>query len=71
MKEVTLYSTGCPRCKMLTMQLNNKKVEYNLVDDQGEIASRGIQTIPVLEVDGRLMKFPEALNWVNNYRAEA
>lgn len=33
MSEVTLYSTGCPRCRVVTMKLDAKKIPYKVVDD--------------------------------------
>ena len=29
--EVTLYSTGCPKCKVLVAKLNNKNINYNTI----------------------------------------
>lgn len=63
---VTLYSTGCPRCNVLVQKLDNKGIEYDVVNDVDIMTEKGIETVPVLEVDGQLMKFPEAMKWVEN-----
>lgn len=61
---VILYSTGCPRCNVLVQKLNSKGIEYDVVNDVDVMTEKGIETVPVLEVDGQLMKFPEAMKWV-------
>ena len=30
---VVLYSTGCPKCKVLEKKLNADKIEYSISDD--------------------------------------
>lgn len=63
--EVTLYSTGCPKCKVLGAKLDWKNINYNVVSDINVIISKGINTVPVLEVDNNLMEFKTAVDWVN------
>ena len=62
---VILYSTGCPRCNVLTQKLNSKNIEYTVVNDVKVMENKGIETVPVLEVDGQTMQFKEATDWVN------
>ena len=63
--QVTLYSTGCPKCKVLVTKLDGKNINYNIVSDINVIISKGINTVPVLEVDNNLMDFKTAVDWVN------
>lgn len=63
--QVNLYSTGCPKCKVLKSKLDNKNIAYNTISDTDIIISKGINTIPVLEVDGKFMDFKEAVDWLN------
>lgn len=63
--QVTLYSTGCPKCKVLVTKLDNKNINYNVVSDINVIISKGINSVPVLEVDNNLMDFKTAVDWVN------
>ena len=63
--QVTLYSTGCPKCKVLVTKLDGKNINYNVVSDINVIISKGINTVPVLEVDNNLMDFKTAVDWVN------
>lgn len=62
---IILYSTGCPRCNVLTQKLNSKNIEYTVVDDVEVMENKGIETVPVLEVGGQMMQFKEATDWVN------
>lgn len=62
---VTLYSTGCPRCNVLVQKLDNKGIEYDVVNDVDVMTEKGISTVPVLEVNGQLLQFKEAVDWVN------
>ena len=62
---VTLYTTHCPKCNVLTAKLNEKGIPYEEVDDVNTMISKNIMTAPYLEVDGNLMDFVNAVNWVN------
>lgn len=62
---VILYSTGCPRCNVLIQKLDSKGIRYVTVNDVDVMTKKGIETVPVLEVDGQLMQFKEATDWVN------
>ena len=61
---VILYSTGCPRCNVLKQKLDSKGIRYVTVNDVDIMTEKGIETVPVLEVDGQMMKFPEAMKWI-------
>lgn len=65
MTMVILYSTGCPRCNVLVQKLDSKNIEYTVVNDIDIMTEKGIETVPVLEVDGQLMQFKKATDWVN------
>lgn len=62
---ITLYSTGCPRCNVLKQKLDSKNIEYTVVNDVDIMTEKGISTVPVLEVNGQLLQFKEAVDWVN------
>ena len=63
---VILYSTGCPKCKVLKKKLEAKGIEFNEVNSTKELIELGITQVPVLKVDGNLYEFMEANNWINN-----
>ena len=60
-----LYSTNCPRCKILEAKLNSKGIEFEIATDINEMERLGIQTAPVLKVAGEMMDFGRANKWVN------
>lgn len=62
---IVLYSTGCPRCKVLKQKLSNKGIKYSEVNDRSVMLNMGLDEVPVLEVDGNKMGFLEANNWIN------
>lgn len=64
--EIILYSTGCPKCQVLTKKLNDCKLIYSVVSDVETIKSLGIDAVPVLSIDGELYSFSQANKWINN-----
>ena len=62
--KVTLYSTGCPQCKVLKQKLDEAGVEYNIIGDIDLMLSKGLTAAPVLEVDGEMMSFKQACDWL-------
>ena len=63
---LTLYSTGCPKCKVLKSKLDGKQIEYTIIEDIEVMKNKGFNSLPVLEVDGTMYEFREAVNYVNN-----
>ena len=62
---IILYTTHCPKCTVLTKKLNAKNVQYTECADIEQMRDKGIDQVPVLEIDGRLLNFSEANAWVN------
>lgn len=63
---IKLYTTGCPKCKVLKKKLDEKGLSYVECADTDEMVSKGIISVPVLEVEERLLQFSEAVEWANN-----
>ncbi len=64
---IILYSTGCPKCKVLEAKLKSKGIGYAEINDVEVMQARNMMTLPCLEVDGNLMNFTEAVQWVNKW----
>ena len=65
MGKVILFSTHCPRCKVLTLKLQQKGVEYEEVNDMEQMKAKGFQEVPKLELeDGTVLGFKEAVDWI-------
>lgn len=67
---IKLYSTHCPKCRVLETKLKSKNIQYVEITDVDEMVKKGFQAAPILEVDDKIMKFAEAVQWVNNYVGE-
>jgi glutaredoxin len=63
---IIMYSTHCPKCLILEKKLNEAGVDYKVCEDQQIMEEKGFDFMPVLEVDGQIMGFGEAVKWVNN-----
>lgn len=63
-KNVILYEHGCPRCKVLKMKLDQKNIIYETVNDVEIMKAKGFSEAPKLEVNGVVMGFKEAVDWV-------
>jgi len=63
-ERVILYSTHCPRCKVLTKKLQDAGVQYEEINDIEIMKARGFNEAPKLEIDGVVYGFKEAVNWI-------
>ena len=66
MDKIILYSNNCSRCKILKRKLDDNKINYEIIDDVDTMIDKGLSTVPVLEINGRMLDFKEAVEWVNN-----
>ena len=66
MSEVVLYSTDCPKCKILKKKLDEKAVVYSYILGAEQMIAKGYTTAPMLEVDDKILGFPDAVRWVND-----
>lgn len=62
---ITLYTTHCPRCKVLKAKLDSENIDYEVVEGEEAIREKGFVTTPLLEVDDKVLTFAEAMQWVN------
>lgn len=62
---ITLYSTDCPRCKMLENKLDQFGINYTICKDKNTMLKYGFSFLPVLKVDDKFLNFKEAIRWIN------
>ncbi len=62
---VVLYTTGCPKCKVLEAKLAQKGIKFSIEEDLDEMIELGYQSAPLLKVDGNIMEFGAAVKWAN------
>ena len=67
---ITLYTTHCPKCRVIEKKLSQKNIEYKEISDQEVMIKLGFKSAPVLEVDGKYMNFGDANRWLMNYEGE-
>lgn len=68
--KMILYSTDCPRCKVLEKKLEQKKIDFEVnknLEDILEIASKiNMSSAPLLEVDDEVLGFEQANKYINS-----
>lgn len=66
--DIILYTSHCPKCKVLEVKLQKAKVDYKEVEiNQNNIdylISNGIMSAPCLKVDGEMLEFTKALEFL-------
>lgn len=67
---IVLYSTDCPKCKILKQKLDSKSIRYTVCDSVDDMLALGIMQVPVLSVEEELYGFQQANEWVNHYQTE-
>lgn len=63
--EVILYTTDCPKCKVLEKKLDVKNITYTIVKDVLTMQQLGIYSSPCLSVDEKILDFTQSINWIN------
>ena len=65
--KVILYSTGCPKCKILEAKLKEKNIQYKEVTDVEEMVNMGLKQVPWLKTEaGEMLNFENAIQWLNS-----
>lgn len=63
---ITIFSKeGCPKCRVLKMKLEQKGIQYEDRHDVEKLQELGFKSLPILDVDGSMMKFEDAVKYVN------
>lgn len=65
-KKIILYSTGCPKCKILKQKLQEKNITYTEETNVDNMLALGLKEVPWLKIDEKMLNFAEALQWINN-----
>ena len=68
MQKIILYTTHCPKCRVLEKKLNDKNVKFELCDDVQVMKKLNIFSAPMLSVDGKIIDFYNAVKFVNQYK---
>lgn len=62
---ITLYTTHCPKCQVLEKKLEKANILYETCEDTTVMKEKNFTSTPMLEIDGKLFSFKEAIDWIN------
>lgn len=72
--KITLYTTHCPKCKVIEERIKNSDLEYTVCEDMEKFMEKypGVDTMPQLEVTmpngtTELLGFAKANSFVNDH----
>lgn len=68
-KNIILYTAHCPKCNILEKKLISKNINFKINEDLEEMINKGFTSAPMLEVDGEIYDYKQAVNWVNSMEA--
>lgn len=67
---ITIYSTGCPKCKIAERLLNSKNIKYELntnLDEINPIADeKNIDSVPFADINGKIVDSKSLFDWIDN-----
>lgn len=70
MDNIRLYSTHCPKCRVVEKKLEQAGIQYELIDAKenqevlDELMALGVRQMPVLKVNDKLLGFSEIIKWI-------
>lgn len=70
MDKIILYSTNCPRCKVICKKLQQKNLDFTEINCKTDTAyiemlsSKGFKGMPVLQVGDEYFDFMKANKWI-------
>lgn len=64
---IVVYSNDCPRCKVLKKKLDEKQLLYTVFDDVDKMVEMGIESVPMLSINGIMLNFNDAVSWINSF----
>lgn len=62
---IILYTTHCPKCRVIETKLTKKGIAFETNDNVDEMIKLGFKFAPILYVDGQYLDFVQANNWIN------
>ena len=61
---VTLYSNNCLNCQLLKTELKKAHIEYQECNDIDKMIEMGLNEMPMLCVNDRMLNVGEAITWI-------
>lgn len=66
--KIILYTSHCPKCKVLQTKLDNAGIIYEVFDNVDEMIKMGMTTVPILNVNGQNMTYSKSIKWLKERR---
>lgn len=63
---VTLFSTNCPKCRVLEQKLIAKNIDFVKESNIQEVIDKGFMSAPILKVDDTYYDFKQGVDWIKN-----
>lgn len=63
---IELFSTDCPRCKVLEKKLADANFKFVKQNDLQEVIDAGFTSAPVLKINNTYYDFKQAIDWLND-----
>ena len=70
MENIILYSTNCPKCKVIVKKLKQKGIDFTEIDCRADatyipmLSGQGCTAMPDLQVGEDLLDFSKADKWI-------
>lgn len=70
MKNIILYSTNCPKCKVIVKKLKQKGIDFTEIDCRADetyipmLSGKGFTGMPILQVGEDFLDFSKANKWI-------
>ena len=68
MTKPILFTTNCPKCKVVEAKLNEKRVDYTKIDDVDLVIKKGLEQniaqAPFMLIENKYLSFMEILSWL-------
>lgn len=70
MDKIILYSTNCPKCRVICKKLTQKNIEFTEIDCKADttyiamLSGKGFSSMPVLQVGDQYLNFSQANKWI-------
>lgn len=61
---IILYSTNCPKCKVLETKLKQQNIDFILETDLTKMMNMGYMEAPLLEINNEIYNFSQAIKWL-------
>jgi hypothetical protein len=55
---------------VLERKLSEKDINYDEITDINKMLSMEFESVPILDVNEKVMNYTEAIEWIKNYKLE-